>query len=431
MADIFDKVAAFLRESPIVRTKDRAIAEGTLYRLSPMDNAGPWINVDGRRILQFSTNDYLGLAHHPRLRQAAMDVVSKYGVSAPMGARPLTGTTELHEELERQLADFERRERALVFSNGAQTMMGCVAALAGPKDLVVLDQYAHASLVCGARISGARVRFFEHNNIESLQAVLAKAAPDQAKMVVVDGVYSMQGDIAPLDEVCAVCKKHGARLVVDDAHGIGVCGANGRGTPELFDVEDQIDLHLGTCSKAMATTGGFATGEAGLIDFLRFNAPTILFTKAMPACVAAATLESLKLLREGNDRRKALWENTRLLQTGLREAGCNIGQTRTPITPIHGNGTDAVHMNTVLYDEYGIWVSAVLYPAVPIGSSILRAIPTAAHTAQDVGVFLNAMRAMKHTSYLAEGSSPNSGASGSELLQKASTEAGLSPRAAQ
>jgi 8-amino-7-oxononanoate synthase len=401
MSDIFDKVIKFLHESPIITNKDRAIAEGTLYRRSPLDNAGPWIDDDGRRVLQFSTNDYLGLARHPRVRQAAAEIVSKYGVSAPMGARPLTGTTQLHEELERQLADFKRTERALVFSNGAQAMMGAVAALAGPKDLVVLDQYAHASLVCGARISGARMRFFDHNDVENLDAVLHKALPNQAKLVVVDGVYSMQGDVAPLDKLCDVCRKHGARIVVDDAHGTGVCGANGRGTAEMFGVEDRIDLHLGTCSKAMATMGGFAAGEAGVIEFLRFNAPTILFTKTMPACVAAATIEALKLLREGHHLRKTLWENTRLLQAGLREAGCNIGQTKTPITPIHGNGTDAVHMSAALLKEYGIWVSAVLYPAVPIGHSILRAIPTAAHSPEDVGILLNAIRAMKYKCYLA------------------------------
>jgi 8-amino-7-oxononanoate synthase len=408
MSDIFDKVAKFLKESPIITPEDRAIAEGTLYRRSPLDNAGPWIDDDGRQVLQFSTNDYLGLARHPRLRQAAAEIVSKYGISAPMGARPLTGTTELHDELEQQLADFKRTERSLVFSNGAQAMMGAVAALAGPKDLVVLDQYAHASLVCGARISGARMRFFEHNDVEDLDAVLQKALPNQAKLVVVDGVYSMQGDVAPLDQLCDVCKKHGARIIVDDAHGTGVIGANGRGTAELFGVEDRIDLHLGTCSKAMATLGGFAAGEAGVIEFLRFNAPTILFTKTMPACVAAATIEAVKLVRDGHDRRKRLWENTRLLQSGLREAGCNIGQTKTPITPIHGNGTDAVHMSDALYKEHGIWVSAVLYPAVPIGSSILRAIPTAAHTAQDVGLLLDAITAMKHKCYLAHeaGASP-------------------------
>ncbi|MCY2928004.1 MAG: 8-amino-7-oxononanoate synthase [Planctomycetota bacterium] len=395
MADIFDKVAGFLRESPIVGGKDRAIAESVLYRHSPLDNAGPWIEIEGRSVLQFSTNDYLGLARHPRLRQAAMEIVSKYGVSSPMGARPLTGTTELHDELERELAAFKRTEAALVFSNGAQAMMGCVAALAGPKDLIVMDQYAHASLVCGARISGARTRFFQHNDVGDLDAVLTKAPPEQAKMVVVDGVYSMQGDMAPLDVVSDICRQHGARLIVDDAHGTGVCGANGRGTAELFGVEDRVDLHLGTCSKAMATVGGFAAGDAGLMEFLQFNAPTILFTKAMPSCVAAATLEALKLLRDGHERRTALWENARRLQDGLVQAGFNIGQTCSPITPIHGNGTDAIHMCTALYQEHDIWVSAVLYPAVALGTSILRAIPTAAHSAQDVQKLLASVTAVR------------------------------------
>ncbi|MCY2926003.1 MAG: pyridoxal phosphate-dependent aminotransferase family protein [Planctomycetota bacterium] len=403
MADIFDKVAGFLRESPIVGGKDRAIAESVLYRQSPLDNAGPWMEVEGRRVLQFSTNDYLGLARHPRLRQAATEIVSKYGVSSPMGARPLTGTTGLHAELERELAAFKRTEAALVFSNGAQAMMGCVAALAGAKDLIVLDQYAHASLVCGARISGARTRFFQHNDMNDLEAVLAKAPPEQAKMVVVDGVYSMQGDMAPLDLVCDLCRQYGARLLVDDAHGTGVCGANGRGTAELFGVEDRVDLHLGTCSKALATVGGFAAGDADVLEFLQFNAPTILFTKAMPSCVAAATLEALKLVRDGNDRRKALWENARRLQDGLNQAGFNIGQTCSPITPIQGNGTDAIHMCTALYRAHAIWVSAVLYPAVALGTSILRAIPTAAHTGQDVETLLSSIVAVKNGCQAAPG----------------------------
>jgi len=401
MADIFDKVGQFLHQTPILASlsaRERAIAMGVMYRRSPIDNAGPWIDVDGRRVLQFSTNDYLGLARHPRLRKAAMDSVSQYGVSAPMGARPLTGTIELHDQLERELADFKRTERALVFGNGAQTMMGCIAALASPKDLIILDRYAHASLVCGARISGARTCFFRHNDMQDLEVHLAKS-PNQAKMVVVDGVYSMQGDMAPLPEICDLCRRYGARLIVDDAHGTGVCGENGRGTAELMGVEDRIDLHLGTCSKALATTGGFAAGPSDVIEFLRFNAPTILFTKAMPACVAAATLEALALVRESHARRKALWENARLLQKSLTDAGFNVGQTQTPITPIHGNGTDAVHMSTSMFGDYGIWVSAVLYPAVPIGTSILRAIPTAQHSPQDVRYFVDSMVAMKDTQH--------------------------------
>jgi glycine C-acetyltransferase len=402
MADIFDKVAKFLHTSPICDGNDRATAEKVLYRQSPLDNAGPWIRHEGRDILQFSTNDYLGLARHPRVRQAAIEMVDRYGVSAPMGARPLTGSTELHDELERQIADFKGTERSLVFGNGAHAMMGCVAALAGPRDYVVLDRYAHASLVCGVRISGAQMAFFQHNDVEDLDALLSKF-PHRAKMVVVDGVYSMQGDMAPLPEICDICKKHGARLLVDDAHGNGVCGKNGRGTAELMGVEDRIDVHLGTCSKAMATMGGFAAGESGVIEYLRFNAPTILFTKAMPACIAAATLESLALLRAGHDLRTKLWDNARTLQKMLTDAGFNIGQTESPITPIHGNGTSAVHMSNALYGEFGIWVSAVLYPAVPIGTSMLRAIPTAAHSKDDIERLVKALCEMKEYAH-AEGS---------------------------
>jgi 7-keto-8-aminopelargonate synthetase-like enzyme len=342
------------------------------------------------------------------MRRAAEEMVSKYGVSMPMGARPLTGSTEIHDELERQIADFKRTERSLVFCNGAQTMMGCVAALAGPRDFVVLDRYAHASLVCGVRISGAHSAFFKHNDVEDLDAILQKN-PHRPKMVIVDGVYSMQGDMAPLPEICELCEKHGARLLVDDAHGNGVCGKNGRGTAELMGVEDRIDLHLGTCSKAMATMGGFAAGAADVIEYLRLNAPTMLFTKAMPACIAAATLESLALVRAGSDLRARLWDNARTLQNMLTDAGFNIGNTESPITPIHGNGTSAVHMSGARYNDFGIWVSAVLYPAVPIGTSILRAIPTAAHSKEDIQLLVKALCEMKELSHAGPGAGGGGG----------------------
>ena len=395
MADIFDKCIRFKKQQLIVSHEDRATAEGILFRLSPLNNAGPWMEVDGRRVLQFSTNDYLGLASHPRVREAAAEVVAENGVSMPMGARPLTGNIDLHLELQRQVAGFKRTEDALVFSNGALTMMGTIATLANARDLVILDRYAHASLVCGAKISGARVKFFHHNDLESLEAILLEAPPKQAKMVVVDGVYSMQGDIAPLPEICDLCEKYGARLIVDDAHGTGVCGPNGRGVAELLGVEDRIDLHLGTFSKAVATMGGFAAGDGLVINYLQFTAPTILFTKAMPACIAAATIESLKLLAQAHDRRKKLWHNARMLQEGLRAAGYDIGNTQTPITPIHGNGTDAIYLGKALYEEYGIWVSAVLYPAVPIGTSILRAIPNAAHSEEDIRLLIQALTELR------------------------------------
>ncbi len=396
MADIFDKCTRFLKKSAIVRNgRDRAIAESVLFRKSPLDNAGPWIEVEGRRILQFSTNDYLGLANDPRVRAAAVKIAERYGVGAPMGARPLTGNTELHHELERQVAEFKRTEDALAFSSGAYTMMGVVACLAGPKDLILLDKFAHASLVCGARSSGAAVDSFAHNDVEDLEAKLAKTPSEQAVMVIVDGVYSMQGDMAPLPDLCAVCRKYGARLVVDDAHGTGVCGPTGRGTAEHFGVEECIDLQLGTFSKAFGTMGGFASGAADVIRFLRFNAPTILFTKAMPAVFAAATLEALRIAAAEPERRERLWRNARMLQDGLRRAGFDIGSTQAPITPVLNHGTDAVYYSKVLFDEFGIWASAVLFPAVPIGTSILRLIPTANHSRKDIQRFLEAIRQLK------------------------------------
>ena len=395
MADIFDKCVRFQKHQHIVAHEDRATAEEVLFRRSPLNNAGPWMAMDGREVLQFSTNDYLGLASHPRLREAAAAVINEHSVSMPMGARPLTGNIDLHIALEEQVAAFKRTERALVFTNGAFAMMGAIAALANARDLIILDRHAHASLVCGARISGARMKFFQHNDLESLEAILLESPSKQARMVVVDGVYSMQGDIAPLPELCDLCEKYGARLIVDDAHGTGVCGAHGRGAAELMGVEDRIDLHLGTFSKAVATLGGFAAGDRVVVDFLNFTAPTILFTKAMPACIAAATIESLKLVAEADDRREAVWRNARLLQDGLREAGLIVGDTQTPITPIHGDGTDAVYMGKALYDDYNIWVSAVLYPAVPIGTSILRAIPNATHSEDDIRRLIEALSELR------------------------------------
>ncbi len=390
MADIFDKCTHF-REHLVARSEDRATAYKLFYRNSPLNNAGPWVEHEDGPFLQFSTNDYLGLATHPAPRKAAAEIVDKYGVSAPMGARPLTGTIELHTELERQIADFKRTEGALVFSNGACAMMGALAALAGPRDLVLLDRYAHASMVCGAKISGARLRFFRHNDVEHLEALLQQAPPEQPRLVAVDGVYSMQGDIAPLSGICDVCEKYGARLLVDDAHGTGVCGKNGRGVAEMFGVENRVSLHMGTCSKALAAGGGFLAGDAAVMQYLRLAAPTMLFTKAMPACVAAALLEALRLVREGHDLRRKLWENCSLLQTGLRKLGYNLGTTCTPITPVQRATSDAVQMSRILFDDYRIWASGVVYPAVPLGTSILRLIPTASHSASDIQTLLLAM----------------------------------------
>jgi len=393
VADIFDRCLEFPQKQRIAAPDEVPIVERVLFDVSPIDNAGPWMESDGRRVLQFSTNDYLGLSIHPEVRAAAAEYAAQYGIGAPMGARPLTGTIELHLELERQIAAFKGTEAALTFTMGAGAMMGAVACLAKPGDLLIMDQLAHASLVCGAKISGAQIKYFRHNDPASLERVLEHADPDQAKLIIVDGVYSMNGDIAPLPEICDLRDRYGARLLVDDAHGNGVLGEGGRGAAELLGVEDRIDLHAGTFSKAFGTYGGFLAADKAVVFYLRCLTPTILFTKAAPAVVVAATLKSLELLRKASDRREKVWANAQMLQTLLRERGFDIGATETPITPISFGGNSALHVADILRRRYNIWVSAVVYPAVRRGMAILRAIPTALHEPSDVTYLVDSLDA--------------------------------------
>jgi 8-amino-7-oxononanoate synthase len=398
----------FRDEQRIAAPEDVPAAERVIFGVSPIENAGPWMEMNGRRTLQFSTNDYLGMSVHPEVRRVAAEYAARYGIGAPMGARPLTGTIELHLELERQVADFKRTEAAMTFTMGAGAMLGSVACLAKPGDLLLMDQLAHASLVCGAKIAGAKIKYFRHNDPKSLERALAHADPAQPKMIVVDGVYSMNGDIAPLREICDLRDRYKARLFVDDAHGNGVCGENGRGAAELLGVEDRIDIHAGTFSKAFGTYGGFVAGPKEVVFYVRCLAPTILFTKAAPACVVAATMKSLELVRKAHDRRKKVWANTRLVQGMLTERGFSIGETQTPITPIGFGDPSAIHVADILRRQYGIWVSAVVYPAVRRGSAILRVIPTALHTEADVKYLVDSLEAARaeHNGSRAEAAEP-------------------------
>ncbi len=391
MGDIFDRCFDFPGSQRIGTDEDLKIASRLLFGQSPIDNAGPGIKLDGEEALQFSTNDYLGMSTHPEVLAAGRDWAERYGVGAPMGARPLTGTTELHLQLEKEIAQHKGAEAALIFSTGAGAMMGAIACLARPGDMLIFDQLAHASLVCGGKISGACIKSFRHNDTTSLQRVLESAPPDVNKMVVVDGVYSMNGDIAPLPEICDLCERYEARLFVDDAHGYGVCGKNGRGVAEMFDVEDRIDIQAGTFSKALGTCGGFVTGPKEVIFYIRCRAPTILFTKTAPACVVAATRKSLELVKHADDRREKLWSNTDHLQSSLQRRGFEIGITETPITPIKLPGNKALHIADILRDKYKIWVSPVVYPAVRRNAAIIRVIPTALHTREQIDYLIDSI----------------------------------------
>ena len=393
VADIFDRCLHFRRDQRIAAPDEVPVAERVLFDVSPINNAGPWMHKDGRRMLQFSTNDYLGMSVHPEVRAAAADYALRYGIGAPMGARPLTGTVDIHLAFEREIAEFKRTESALTFTMGAGAMMGAIACLAKPGDLLILDQLAHASLVCGAKISGASVKYFRHNDLASLERVLEHADPDQAKLIVVDGVYSMNGDIAPLPEICDLRDRYGARLIVDDAHGNGVLGEGGRGAAEMLGCEDRIDIHAGTFSKAFGTYGGFVATDQAVIFYMRCLAPTILFTKAAPACVVAATRKSLELVINAQDRRQKVHANATQLQTLLRQRGFDIGATQTPITPVSFGGNSALHVADTLRSKFSIWVSAVTYPAVRRGMAILRVIPTALHEPADITYLVDSIEA--------------------------------------
>jgi 7-keto-8-aminopelargonate synthetase-like enzyme len=382
-----------LKEQRITSRDELPVAERVLFDVLPIQNAGPWIQMNGHRFLQFSTNDYLGISVHPKIRETAAEYARLYGISAPMGARPLTGTIELHLELEKKVAEFKGTEAALTFTTGANAMMGVIGGLARPGDLVIMDQLAHASLICGAKIAGASIKYFRHNDPKHLEQVLSQAAAEQPKLIVVDGVYSMSGEIAPLKEICDIRDRFNARLLVDDAHGNGVCGPTGRGAAELLGVQDRIDIHAGTFSKAFGTSGGFVAADRSVIFYIRTLSPSLLFTKAPSACATATTIKALELVKNGRDLREALWNNTRYLQGLLSKKGMEYGSTETPITPVALGGNTALFAADILRRNHNIFVSAVLYPAIRRGSAILRIIPTALHQKEDFDHLVDSIEA--------------------------------------
>jgi len=395
MSEIFQKCEQFFVRPKVISGDERMMAASLFASVSPPRNAGPWIEAGGRRILQFSSNDYLGLAMHDEVLAAVCRAVDECGIASPMGSRLMTGTTASHLELERKLAVFKRCESAVVFPSGAMAMMGALACLGGPGDLLILDEKAHASLVIGGKASGAQMVFFRHNDLDHLESILRKPENRRPRAIIVDGIYSMDGDMAPLVEMVELKNRYGARLIVDDAHGTGVLGESGRGTAARFGVEDQIDLHAGTFSKAVGTIGGFVAGPSAVIEYLRFHAPTFIFSKSMPMAVVAATMVSLELLQRADDRRERLWENKRRVQEGLVSLGFDVGRTTSPITPVQLAGNDALRVAHLLRNQFGIWAAPVVYPAVPLGKSILRLIPTALHTESDIRYLVESFAAVR------------------------------------
>ncbi|MHB0877146.1 MAG: aminotransferase class I/II-fold pyridoxal phosphate-dependent enzyme [Anaerolineae bacterium] len=356
-----------------------AIAGGYYPYFIPLDDTeGTEVIINGKRLVMIGSNNYMGLSTDPRVRQAAMDAVAKYGPSVT-GSRFLNGTLRLHVELEQALADFVGKEAAIVFSTGYQSNLGAISAVVGRGDVVVTDREDHASIIDGCRLSYGEMRRFLHNDVDSLDRVLAGCDEKAGRLVVVDGVYSMGGDIAPLPEIIDVCKRHEARLMVDDAHAIGVIG-EGKGTAAHFGVTDQVDLIMGTFSKSFASLGGFIAGSDTIIHYIQHFARSFIFSaSATPAAVAAARA-ALEIMKAEPERRVRLMAIASRMRDEYRKMGYNIGGSETPIIPIYiGEEDMTLGLWKTLFDN-GVYTNPVLPPGVPPGKALLRTSYMATHT---------------------------------------------------
>jgi glycine C-acetyltransferase len=361
-----------------------------LYRpLRELSTAqGPVCTVDGREVISFSSNDYLGLTHHPRLRRAAERAVRDFGVGSG-AVRTIAGTMSLHEQLERDLAEFKHVEATLVFQSGFTANTGVLPVVTGENDLLVSDALNHASIIDGMRLSRARREVYPHKDVAALREILARAAaegdPDTGQpyrviFVVTDGVFSMDGDICPLPGIVAAAEAHGAAVFVDDAHGSGVLGDHGRGTIDHFGLHGRVAIQVGTLSKAIGVLGGYVAGSAALRDLLTQRARPFLFSTSHPPAVAAACVEAIRVMREDGELFERLWANTRRFKSELARLGFDIGGSETPITPvIIGDSEAAIRFSDRLF-EAGVFATSVVYPTVALDGARLRTIVTAAHT---------------------------------------------------
>lgn len=372
MSDIFSKCFSYT-------TAKEAMAAGVYPYFIPMtDNEGTEAVYQGKRLIMCGSNNYLGLTTHPKVRQAALDAVNRFGTSCT-GSRFVNGTLELHEQLERELAEFVGKPAALVFSTGMQTNLGTISSLVSRGDVVVLDKDDHASIVDGAKLSWGETKRFRHNDTGDLERVLASIPEDKGRLVVIDGLYSMGGDIAPLPEIIQACKKYGARLMVDDAHAMGVLGG-GRGTAAHFGLTEQVDLIMSTFSKSFASIGGFVAGDEDVIHFIKHHARSLIFSASIPPASAAAALAALHIMREEPELSKRVMEIGDFMCRELTTLGFDIGCSQSPIVPIMIGDDMRTLITWKLLFENGVFVNPVLSPAVPEGKQLLRTSYMATHT---------------------------------------------------
>ena len=384
--DVFEKARNHDRSEQLEMAREHDLMP---YFRILTSQAGPLVEMEGRETVMLGSNNYLGLTTDDRVKDAARQALETYGTGVT-GSRLLNGTTPLHVDLERELAEWMQTEDAIVFTTGYQSNVGCIGTILGPGDTVICDSGDHASILDGCRLSGAKLRPFRHNRMDKLVKMLERAAGDGGGvLVIIDGVYSMEGDLCDLPPIVDLCREHGARLMVDEAHGVGVLGERGAGACELFGLEDQVDLRMGTFSKSLASCGGFIAGPADVIEYLRIASRSFIFSaSAVPAAVGAA-LSALRIIRsEGPALFERLLENAAYLRNGFRDLGLAViepgtlpdgSEATTPVVPVRvGEDWQAVLLWKRLYDE-GVYTNVAIHPAVPPGGALLRTSLMATH----------------------------------------------------
>ena len=370
---LFDKCFNFTRA-------EEAMQIGMYPYFSPIQKVrGNTVRVDGKKMIMVGSNNYLGLLDYPRVQRAARKAVTRYGV-ATCGSRFLNGTLDIHVELEKRLAEFLGKEEALVFSTGFQTNLGIISTLAGKDDVIFADRGDHASIVDACRLSFATVHKFKHNDMNDLERLIDSEEKDVGKLIVVDGVFSMEGDLSNLPEIVKIAKKYNVKILVDDAHGVGIMGKNGRGTAEHFGLEHEIDLVMGTFSKSFASLGGYVAGEKKVIQYIKHHARSLIFSASMTPSSVATVLSTLEVIETEPERRERLWDITKKMKSGLEDMGYDTGPTETPIIPVIVGNDELTFMLWKMLRNDGIFTNPVIYPAVPKDQTLIRTSYSASHT---------------------------------------------------
>jgi glycine C-acetyltransferase len=399
MADIFERLVK--NYGPLGQHRERAYGYFAFPKLE--GEIGNRMKFRGKEVIVWSLNNYLGLANHPDIRKADRDGAEQYGLAYPMGARMMSGNSNYHEQLERELAAFEGKEDACLLNYGYQGMVSIIDVLCSRHDVIVYDAESHACIIDGVRLHPGQRYVFKHNDLEDFEKQMQRASAIVEKqgqggiLVITEGVFGMAGDQGKLKEILDLKGKYDFRILVDDAHGFGTLGATGAGAGEAQGVQDKIDLYFSTFAKSMASIGAFVAGDRKIIDYIRWNIRSQIFAKSLPMPITIGNLKRLEMLRNLPEMREKLWNNALKLQAGLKERGFDIGNTDTMVTPVYMKGgvEEATAMVVDLRENYRVFASVVVYPVIPKGHIIYRLIPTASHTDQDIEETLQAFTETK------------------------------------